>query len=265
MITVTPRATIQPEVLEWYQEAAKRKLDNIRRIVQARPKEQQEREISFHKVELTSLVDIARGVKEPGKGLDLVLARLRSLDYAEIKIQQEHLMGFTRELQIEQIHEQFQPMGRRYKLVDQTVGYWDAGAYAVCIPLDKFERGVLDSIHFVPQRAPRILDRHMHHYAYGLNETSMSRGRDAVRQTQPGGPLKWSTHTCWGEFASVVAGSLNSLDLVETMRNLRAFVGRFYDGSPLINPRTPRTYPETLDTFMNFKPAPGWDSNGRQL
>lgn len=261
MIKVTPRAQVGPEVLEWYQKAARTKLEKIYNEVKALPQARQGRQIEYHKVVLTNLTDVARGNKEPGKGLDLVLARLRSLDYASIKIQQGFLMGFTRDLQIEEMGDPkwvydpgFNYRTRGYQMhrhtEEEVVGYWDAGAYAVCISLRDFQSGNADNIHFIPQRKPRALDRHMHHYAYEGG----------------GGPLKWSTNTCWGAFASVVLGALSDLDLVETMRSLRAFVGRFYNGSPLRNPRPSLYYrSDEINEWMTFKPNPGYDQNGQKI
>jgi hypothetical protein len=225
-IRVKPRAVVTPEVLEFYSLLAKHKINDM--MLQLKQSEAHRRKwmLSKNKVMIAKLAPVARGIKEAGQGLDHELARLRALDYDRIEIEDGFLVAKTRDIVIEQLDS----AGRRG---NSTVlgGYWDAGPYWIYIPKEDLVQGSMNNIQFIPQRAPNVCDRHPHHYAW--QEYRYGGYRDYLDGVDIRGA---NTHTCWGQFAEPLSGAMQDGDLVETLRMLRIFVGRYYSGSPLRRP-----------------------------
>lgn len=224
-IRVKPRVYVAPEVLEFYQRMAKEKLGRVMVELKQSHPNQRKWMLRQNRVMIAKLTPIAKGVREAGQGLDHELARLRALDYECIEIEDDLLVAKTRDVMIEQL-DKIGYRGNKTSLV----GYWDAGAYWIYIPEGDLLHGSMNNIQFIPQRAPNVCDRHPHHYVYnvGDNYSDYLAGAVDIRRAD--------VHTCWGNFSEPLSGALQDGDLVETLRMLRIFVGRYYSGSPLRRP-----------------------------
>jgi hypothetical protein len=239
-IRVKPRAFVSQEVLDFYQHLAKFKLGVLlQQLKQVNP-QQQKWILGRNKVMLAKLSPIAMGITEAGKGLDHELARLRALDYDRIELEDEFLVARTKDLMIEQLNNVAVGTHRHPRISAEVTAYWDAGPYWIYIPKNDLIRGSMRNIHFIPQRSLSVVARHPHHYGYE-DDDRYGRGgfiREGVDVRRV------NADTCWGEFSEPISGALQDGDLVEILRTLRIFVGRYYSNDAL---RRPELYP-----YMDF-------------
>lgn len=158
--------------------------------------------------------------------LDFELTRLRSLSYSAFEIRansnnEKYFCGLTFPVKLLWI-------GRGYGKVKM-----DMGEYRVCISLSYLKTGksASDTFHFYPIREPLTHDRHPHHTA----------SLDYRRSEPSDNPLDMRASTCLGGFNSIVYSSLNSGDIVETMRSLYLYLNTVNTHS-LLNGTPPRHY-----------------------
>jgi hypothetical protein len=246
-IKVKPRAFVAPEVLTFYQVLAEAKLREVFQKVKSANPHFQRSILKHNQAMIGRLSPIAAGKSEAGIGMDYELSRLRALDYDRIEIVDGYLVAKTRNLMVEELTYKMVVINRRRRIYNETydlTGHWDVGPYWIYISRDDLFHSKMSEIHFIPQRKVRANSRHFHHFAY--------RGRLVGAEEIPEGidPLTLKVNTCWSEFSEPLSSALFDGDLVEILRMLRIFVGRYYTGSPL---RSPQLYEEMYE-FMKYIP-----------
>jgi hypothetical protein len=212
-IRIRPRARVDDAFIKALVQMAERYMHELQvKLERAAPyvREQQLKQV---RAPIARLMPLLRSSGKAGEGLDLEIARLRALDYAELDILthngKHYFHGATRPVIMEE-------MASRRK---STYAWWDIGVYDVYVPFDAFARSGINHIHMVPRRAPDTRTRHPHHTAnHREGETH---------------PVDMTTSTCWSGFGTPVTSTVRDCDITETFRWLRIFIGRYNASSPL--------------------------------
>lgn len=229
-----PRATISEGFIELYQSSCTLRLEDLMRKFKTLSEREQKLQTAKLRVALGRMGAVAKGVSEAGRGLDFEMTNLRSLGYQNygtaVSDNRPFLVGRTDEVTIDEIRVHDYRRGET-----ETVARWRAGVYRICINQRAFVKGDLAGIHFIPEREPAVKGRHMHHKASANGYKS---------------PLLWDPYTCWSEFGPPVTTAMAEMNIVELFRLLRIFVGRYYNGSPLVQPDNRSDQGRDLLKFM---------------
>jgi hypothetical protein len=112
-------------------------------------------------------------------------------------------------------------VGTTKTVVIDERGPWDMGRYLVYVPMQVLTDGPNTSLmHFIPEREPTTAYRHPHH-------------RLNLRTSTTETPLLENPSTCWGDFGQIVIRIVNEGDLVDLLRTIAIYLGRYNEGSPL--------------------------------
>lgn len=140
------------------------------------------------------------------------IAKLASLPYEIFEYKEirgkEFLYGKTRDIIMESSDYQ------------GTCRY-NIGPYWVLTNLRILRGGSVEDIHLIPDRFPKLQERHPHHYAYGDQEAP---------------PTDWGVSTCLGSFAEILVMLRNIGDIPEWFRTWHIFLSRHDNTSNLCYP-----------------------------
>jgi hypothetical protein len=216
-INVKPRdrATVSDSFIALYRELAEKKLREIMDAAESRSAISRKGYLSKNKTMIGRLAAIVTKENGPGRGMDFEITRLRGIDVARFGVLTAgRYRYFVAETKQDFLVEE---MGSG----SSVVGMWDTGPYRFGISEDAL-LGARAEMHYIPLRATQAESRHMHHYGTANGETN---------------PWLYQPYSCMSQFGSPFAMALQEMDLVELFRLMRIFVGRYYNGSPLRNPR----------------------------
>jgi hypothetical protein len=150
-----------------------------------------------------------------GTGFDMIVARLRGLEYDEFGVEEyngeKYFYGLTNDV--------------------ITNDKYDIGPYKMYVRSLDFIESDASDMHFVPQRDPLDGRRFWHHYAIGPRLKGYS---STVRQLlRLEHHLNANTHTCWGGFGQFAVSAFQIMDTPEMFRTLRIYISRHDPSSPL--------------------------------
>ena len=86
-----------------------------------------------------------------------------------------------------------------------------------------FDKADLRLIHMIPERNPRSIYRHPHHYLCNVEYSPPSSGEGVI---QPGAsPLVTTTGNCWGDVSTPAKSSIDDPDVPDLFRLLSYHLG----------------------------------------
>lgn len=227
-IKVKKRCKVDDAVMDKYRKYAELALENIYKKMQGMRPISRPAYLQKSRGDISRLNDIVKGISKPGRGMDLEMSRLRSIDLKAIYLEEieghDYLVGETEGLIITlKDYDYFEKQtGKKLKHYE-----YDHGDYKMYVWCGLLSTPKISELHFIPQLDPFNSNRHYHHTGYSKEPN----GR------MPSHPVLMRPNSCWGGFASPLSVGLSMVDLPELFRMMRVFVGRYNPGSPLSRPR----------------------------
>jgi len=227
-IKVKKRCSVEDGVMDVYRKYAALALENIYKKLNGLRPSSRPAYLQKSRGDVARLNDIVKGISKPGRGMDLEMSRLRSIDLKSISVEQikglNFLVGQTEGLIITL---------RDYEYLEKRTGKkmkherYDHGDYKLYVPCSLLSTTKISELHFVPDLDPFVTSRHYHHTGQSVEPG----------HANPDHPVQMRPSSCWGGFANPLSVGLTMVDLPELFRMMRVFVGRYNPGSPLSHPR----------------------------
>lgn len=213
MITVKRRAVVSKEFIEAIKEIASQKLATFKELVEMSGEGYARR----YKHDINYCLSILNKQDIPGKGLDLEVTNLRSMPFLSYGVDSHEGYG-------DFIY------GQTTNLVcvstNNNSQRWDIGSWMIVVPMDAFVTGSLLRIHLIPQKSPKIINRHPHHYAYDPNDDRFSGFINCH-------PLEAEPVFCWSGYGTPLPVAIKQGCVSETLRILHQFIISYNPSSPL--------------------------------
>jgi len=140
-------------------------------------------------------------------GLDYEITRLRGANFSKFQTHEykgtQYLVGITRHITLVNY------LNRR-----EILG--ELGPYRIFLSKEMFDKSDMRLIHMIPERNPRAVNRHPHHY---IGERGSWDHRAVL--SGPFHPLTAETGNCWGDVCNPAKGSIDDPDIADLFRLLQ--------------------------------------------
>jgi hypothetical protein len=137
-------------------------------------------------------------------GLDYEITRLRSAGYKKLDALERkgirYMVGITKHITMREFNRQHSILG-------------ELGPFRVFLSDEMFTQSDMRFIHMIPERNPRSVYRHPHHYLNNLSNNQH--------------PLEAETGNCWGNFSGPMKSVIDDPDIPELFRLLHQHLSTY--------------------------------------